>query len=45
MMERSDRALAALLYERKCPFDYRCKAVDCVECAKIHMEKGGAEDG
>ena len=40
-MERSDQTLAALLYDRKCPFDYQCKAVDCVECVKIHMEKEG----
>lgn len=36
--------MAALLHERECPFDYQCMATDCIECVKIHMEKG-ATDG
>lgn len=44
-MDLSKQALVALLYDRKCPFDYQCKANDCMECVKLHMENGGAEGG
>ena len=44
-MGSSNQTLVTLLHNRECPFDYQCKAVDCVECVKIHMEKEGAEDG
>ena len=32
--------LATLLHDRECPFGYQCKANDCMECVKKHMEKG-----
>lgn len=44
-MKQSNQILAALLHGRECPFGYQCMATDCVECVKIRMEKGGAEDG
>jgi hypothetical protein len=37
---KNEQTLAALLYERKCPFDYRCLSTDCMECVKMQMEKG-----
>ena len=43
-MEKNEQTLAALLHGRECPFGYECMATDCVECVKIHMEKG-ATDG
>ena len=39
-MEPSNQSLSSLLYKRECPFGYQCKTNDCMECAKIHMEKG-----
>ena len=39
-MKQSNQILAALLHSRECPFGYKCKATDCVECVKKHMEKG-----
>lgn len=44
-MEQREQALVTLLHDRECPFDYQCLSNDCMECAKMHMEKGGAEDG
>ena len=35
--------MQTLLHAHECPFDYQCKAVDCIECVKVHME-GGSED-
>ena len=40
MIEQIEQAMATLLYDRKCPFDYQCEAMDCMECVKMHMEKG-----
>ena len=39
MQQNDEHSLVALLYTRECPFDYQCKANDCMECAKMHMEK------
>lgn len=44
-MKQSDQTLANLLHERECPYDYQCLATDCMECVKIHMEKGENKDG
>ena len=44
-MQKSNQILAAVLHGRECPFGYQCMATDCVECVKIRMENGGAEDG
>ena len=30
---------AALLHNKECPYDYKCKAVDCIECAEIYAQK------
>lgn len=43
-MEQSNQTLTTLLHDRECPFDYQCLSNDCMECAKMHMEKG-ATDG
>ena len=43
-MKQNEQTLAGLLHDRECPFDYQCVATDCMECVKIHMEKG-ATDG
>lgn len=32
-------AMADLLLNKECPFDYQCKALDCLECAEIHKEE------
>lgn len=39
-MSQNEQTFASLLYERKCPFDYQCLSTDCMECMKMHMEKG-----
>lgn len=39
-MDQSEQAMVALLYYRECPFNYQCLANDCMECVKMHMEKG-----
>ena len=44
-MAPSNKPLASLLHIRECPFGYQCMATDCMECAKIRMEKGGIDDG
>lgn len=28
--------VADLLHNKDCPFEYKCKAVDCTECVEIH---------
>lgn len=28
-----------LLYDHDCPLDYKCLAVDCLECLNMHMEQ------
>ena len=37
---QNNQILVTLLHERKCPFDYQCLSTDCMECVKMHMEKG-----
>ena len=44
-MEQNEQALVTLLHDRECPFDYQCLSNDCMECVKIHMEKGCDSDG
>ena len=39
-MGSSNQTLVTLLHNRECPFDYQCMACDCIECVKMHMEKG-----
>ena len=39
-MTQNENSFTTLLYERKCPFDYQCLSTDCMECVKMHMEKG-----
>lgn len=29
---------AGLLLNKDCPYDYQCKAMDCMECIEIYME-------
>ena len=43
-MEQKEHIVATLLHGRECPVGYECLATDCVECLKIHMEKGAAND-
>lgn len=43
-MEQNEQSLVTLLYERECPYDYHCLANDCMECVKLHMEKGGSDE-
>ena len=40
MSKLNDQNLVALLHKRECPYGYQCKTNDCMECAKMHMEKG-----
>lgn len=41
-MEQKKQIMAPLLHSRECPVGYKCQATDCIECLKIHMEKGAA---
>lgn len=34
--------MEVLFHSGECPYNYQCKAMDCTECMKIHMED---EDG
>lgn len=43
-MEQPSEILATLLHGHECPFDFQCLAADCMECVKIHMEKGTKND-
>jgi hypothetical protein len=43
-MEQKEQIAATLLHDKECPVGYKCLATDCMECLKIHMEKG-TEDG
>jgi hypothetical protein len=40
MMEQGEQLMADLLHNRECPVGYQCLATDCIECLKLHMEKG-----
>ena len=39
-MQQDDQIMGTLLHSRECPVGYRCLAVNCDECVKIHMERG-----
>ena len=39
MMEQN---FAEPLLKKECPFEYKCKTLDCIECIKIYRE--GKED-
>lgn len=39
-MQQNEDTLVTLLYDRECPFGYQCMTNDCMECVKMHMEKG-----
>lgn len=41
-MEQKQQITATMLHNKECPVGYNCLATDCVECLKIHMEKGAA---
>lgn len=43
-MEQKQQIAAPMLHNKECPVGYKCLAMDCTECLKIHMEKG-ATDG
>ena len=43
-MEQKQQLPATMLHNKECPVGYKCLATDCVECLKIHMEKGAADD-
>lgn len=32
-----------LLHNQNCPYDYKCRAVDCIECMEIYGKTGGGE--
>ena len=42
-MECCNGNVANILHEKECPFQYKCLSTDCIECAKLHMEKGSEE--
>lgn len=42
-MEQKQQITATMLHNKECPVGYECLATDCVECLKIHMEKGAAD--
>ena len=37
--------VAMLLQSGDCPLGYRCLAMDCMDCLKIYMDRGGGNDG
>ena len=41
----NDNSMEILLHAGECPHNYQCRALDCMECMEIYMDKGGAEDG
>lgn len=38
-MKTENQNIAAMLYERECPFGYQCCSTDCIECIKLHTEE------
>jgi hypothetical protein len=40
----NENNVAGLLLNKDCPFDYKCRAMDCMECMNIYMEEGN-DDG
>lgn len=40
-----DLDIAGLLCNQECPLDYKCLAVDCMECLKIYMDSKEKADG
>lgn len=38
-MTADNQKLVQLLYDRVCPYGYRCLSVDCMECAKLQAEQ------
>ena len=36
--------LAMILHTKDCPVEYKCLALDCIECLQIYMDRG-AENG
>lgn len=41
-MAEGKQITATLLHDKECPVGYDCRAMDCTECLKIHIEKGAA---
>lgn len=41
-MEQKQQLPATMLHKKECPVGFKCLATDCIECLKIHMEKGAA---
>lgn len=37
-MKTENQSLAVLLYDRECPFEYKCLSSDCIECIRLHTE-------
>ncbi len=40
----NDTGTGKLLMNGDCPYNYQCKAVDCMECVEIHNEKKDVTD-
>ena len=38
----NEHSTGALLMNSECPYNYQCKAVDCLDCIEIH--RGEKED-
>lgn len=38
----NETSMGALLMNAECPYNYQCKAVDCLDCIEIH--RGEKED-
>lgn len=43
-MKMQNQKLAEILYHRECPFAYKCLAVNCVDCAELHIEGKTTEE-
>jgi len=38
-----DQKAATMLHKKVCPYEYQCRATDCMECMKLHEKVDGLE--
>ena len=38
---QDNRGVPGLLYDKDCPFGYKCLAVDCMECMEMYAAQQG----
>ena len=42
---QENRGTPGLLYDHDCPFDYKCLAMDCMECMEMHAAMEDQNNG